>query len=82
MHTLILNGARKVFLRMGYEAASIRNIAKEISYSPSSIYFYFKEKGLIFHELQEEGFRLLLSKNEVLGHVSDPFERLDRKSVG
>ena len=76
MRTLILNGARKVFLREGYEAASIRNIAEEINYSPSSIYFYFKEKGLIFHELHEEGFRLLLSKHEVLEHVSDPFERL------
>jgi AcrR family transcriptional regulator len=76
MRTLILNGARKVFLREGYESASIRNIAEEISYSPSSIYFYFKEKGEIFQELHEEGFRLLLSKMKVLDHVKDPFERL------
>src|SRR5262245_14433210 len=76
MRTLILNGARKVFLREGYESASIRNIAEEIHYSPSSIYFYFKEKGEIFHELHEEGFRLLLSKTKVLDHVKDPFERL------
>lgn len=76
MRTLILNGARKVFLREGYESASIRNIAEEINYSPSSIYFYFKEKGLIFQELHEEGFRLLLGKLQVLDHVADPFERL------
>lgn len=76
MRTLILNGARKVFLREGYESASIRNIAEEINYSPSSIYFYFKEKGEIFQELHEEGFRLLLSKTKVLDHVKDPFERL------
>lgn len=76
MRTLILNGARKVFLREGYESASIRNIAEEISYSPSSIYFYFKEKGEIFQELHEEGFRILLSKTKVLDHVKDPFERL------
>ena len=42
MRKLILDGARKVFLRKGYELASIRNIAEEINYSPSSIYFYFK----------------------------------------
>jgi AcrR family transcriptional regulator len=76
MRTLILNGARKVFLREGYESASIRNIAEEINYSPSSIYFYYKEKGEIFQELHEEGFRLLLSKTMVLDHVKDPFERL------
>lgn len=76
MRTLILNGARKVFLRDGYESVSIRNIAEEISYSPSSIYFYFKEKGEIFQELHEEGFCLLLNKTKVLDHVKDPFERL------
>ena len=76
MRALILDGARKVFLRKGYESASIRNIAEEINYSPSSIYFYFKEKGEIFQELHEEGFRLLLSKTNVLDHVKDPFERL------
>lgn len=76
MRTLILDGARKVFLEKGYESASIRNIAEEISYSPSSIYFYFKEKGEIFQELHEEGFRLLLNKTKVLDHVEDPFERL------
>ena len=80
MRMLILDGARKVFLRKGYELASIRNIAEEINYSPSSIYFYFKEKGEIFHELHEEGFRLLMSKMQVLAHVSDPFERL--KAMG
>jgi AcrR family transcriptional regulator len=80
MRKLILDGARKVFLEKGYELASIRNIAEAINYSPSSIYFYFKEKGEIFHELHEEGFRLLLSNMQLLEHVSDPFERL--KAMG
>ena len=80
MRKLILDGARKVFLEKGYELASIRSIAEEINYSPSSIYFYFKEKGEIFHELHEEGFRLLLGKMQVLTHVSDPYERL--KAMG
>jgi AcrR family transcriptional regulator len=80
MRKLILDGARKVFLEKGYESASIRSIADEINYSPSSIYFYFKEKGEIFQELHEEGFRLLLSKMQVLAHVGDPYERL--KAMG
>lgn len=80
MRKLILDGARRVFLKKGYELTSIRNIAKEINYSPSSIYFYFKEKGEIFHELHEEGFRLLLSNMQVVGEIADPFERL--KAMG
>jgi len=80
MRKLILDGARRVFLEKGYEQTSIRNIAEAINYSPSSIYFYFKEKGEIFHELHEEGFRLLLGNMQVLEHVSDPFEHL--KAMG
>lgn len=80
MRKLILDGARKVFLRKGYESASIRNIAEEINYSPSSIYFYFKEKGEIFQELHEEGFRLLLRNMSLLENIIDPFERL--KAMG
>jgi AcrR family transcriptional regulator len=76
----ILNGARKIFLEKGYEQTSMRNIANEINYSPGSIYFYFKDKSEIFHELHKEGFHLLLSQMKVLDKVADPFERL--KAMG
>src|SRR3989337_2921077 len=72
----ILDGARRVFLKNGYERSSMRNIADEINYSPGTLYFYFKDKGQIFHKLYEEGFRLLWSKGKVLDNVEDPFERL------
>jgi len=80
MHRRILDGARKVFLEKGYEQTSMRTIASEINYSPGSIYFYFRDKSEIFHELHEEGFRLLLSQLKVLAKVADPFERL--KAMG
>lgn len=76
MHKRILNGARKIFLEKGYEQASMRSIAQEIRYSPGSLYFYFKDKSEIFHELHKEGFRLLLNQLKVLDKVGDPFERL------
>lgn len=76
MHKRILNGARKIFLEKGYEKTSMRNIAAEINYSQGSLYFYFKDKSEIFHELHKEGFRLLLNQLKVLDKVSDPFERL------
>ena len=76
MHKRILNGARKIFLEKGYEQTSMRSIAQEIRYSPGSLYFYFKDKSEIFHELHKEGFRLLLNQLKVLDKVGDPFERL------
>lgn len=76
MRQRILNGARKVFLQDGYEQASMRNIANEISYSAGVIYFHFKDKGEIFQELHKEGFSLLLKQLHVLDSVLDPFERL------
>lgn len=76
MYKRILNGARKVFLEKGYEQTSMRNIANEINYSPGSLYFYFKDKSEIFHELHREGFQLLLNQLKVLDKVADPFERL------
>lgn len=77
MHKRILNGARKIFLEKGYEQTSMRNIASEINYSAGIIYFHFKDKSEIFHELHKEGFRLLLSQLKVLDKVADPFERLN-----
>ena len=80
MHKRILNGARKIFLEKGYEQSSMRNIASEINYSAGIIYFHFKDKSEIFHELHKEGFRLLLSQLKVLDKVAEPFERL--KAMG
>jgi len=80
MYKRILNGARKIFLEKGYEQTSMRNIASEINYSPGLLYFYFKDKGDIFHELHREGFQLLLNQLKVLNKVADPFERL--KAMG
>ncbi|SDP90616.1 transcriptional regulator, TetR family [Mucilaginibacter sp. OK268] len=76
MHKRILDGARKIFLEKGYEKTTMRNIAAEINYSQGSLYFYFKDKSEIFHELHKEGFRLLLNRLKILDKVSDPFERL------
>ena len=78
--SLILDGARKVFLEKGYALASIRSIAEEIDHSPGTIYLYFKDKDEIFHALHEEGFARLLQQMEPLRFVSDPFERL--KAMG
>lgn len=55
----ILDAARDLFVREGYQNVSIRKIAERIEYSPAAIYSYFPSKDDIFFALAEEGFRLL-----------------------
>jgi AcrR family transcriptional regulator len=55
----ILDAARELFVREGYQHVSIRKIAERIEYSPAAIYSYFPSKDDLFFALAEEGFRLL-----------------------
>jgi AcrR family transcriptional regulator len=55
----ILDAARELFVREGYQNVSIRKIAERIEYSPAAIYGYFPSKDDIFFALAAEGFRLL-----------------------
>ncbi len=52
----ILDAARELFVRDGYESVSMRKIADKIEYSPATIYTYFKDKDEILDCLCEETF--------------------------
>ncbi|MEZ4890008.1 MAG: TetR/AcrR family transcriptional regulator [Crocinitomicaceae bacterium] len=77
---LILDAAKKLFIEQGYEATSMRNIATEINYSPTTIYLYYKDKGDIIYALHQEGFTILKMLFMPLATVEAPFERL--KALG
>jgi TetR/AcrR family transcriptional regulator, mexJK operon transcriptional repressor len=47
----VLIGARKVFLRDGFERASVDDIAREAGVSKATIYAYFPDKQLLFLEV-------------------------------
>ncbi|MGE5244599.1 MAG: TetR/AcrR family transcriptional regulator [Betaproteobacteria bacterium] len=64
VHRAILDAARDLFVREGYQNVSIRKIAERIEYSPAAIYSYFASKDDIFFALAEEGFRLLGTPDE------------------
>lgn len=55
MADAILEVARKVVLEHGYEALTIRGIAKELDYSPAAIYDYYSSKESIVEALYFEG---------------------------
>jgi len=77
---LILDAAKKLFTRQGYEATTIRKIAAEIGFSPTTIYLYYKDKNEILYALHREGFLLLSRYFQALAQVDHPFERL--KAMG
>ncbi|MGJ1387746.1 TetR/AcrR family transcriptional regulator [Sphingobacterium spiritivorum] len=76
----ILDAAKELFLKHGYEATSIRKIAEKIEFSPTTIYLYYKDKTDIMYALHQEGFKLLGTQFMVLQYVHEPFERL--KAMG
>lgn len=73
----ILDAAKKLFLTEGYEATSIRKIAAEIEFSPTTIYLYYRDKAEIAHALHVEGFKELTRSLSELGSIEHPFERLN-----
>ncbi|MFB2120165.1 TetR/AcrR family transcriptional regulator [Parapedobacter sp. 2B3] len=78
----ILEAAKKLFVTDGYEATSIRKIAAEIEFSPTTIYLYYKDKTDIAYALHQEGFGLLRERFSALVYVDDPFERLKAMGKG
>ena len=73
----ILDAARDLFVRDGFEQVSIRKIAELVEYSPAAIYGYFPSKDDIFYALAEEGFRLLHGDHADLAAVA-PLPPIDR----
>ena len=49
--TQVLDGARDIFLRDGFEAASVDEIARAAGVSKATLYSYFPDKRLLFMEV-------------------------------
>ena len=62
----ILDAARDLFIREGYENVSMRRVAEAIEYSPTTIYLYFENKFELLFCLCEETFALLVRELEAL----------------
>ena len=53
----VLAGARRVFLRDGFEGGSVDDIAREAGVSKATLYAYFPDKRLLFKEIFAEEIR-------------------------
>ena len=74
----ILDAAREMFVKRGYEATTMRAIAERIEYTPTAIYHHFANKDALLTELCALDFRALGSAFQRIGRVDDPIERLRR----
>ncbi|BCZ45565.1 TetR family transcriptional regulator [Clostridium gelidum] len=57
----IINAAEKVFTTMGYNGASMEEIAKEAQFTRKTIYQYFADKDDLYYAVVARGFSGLLS---------------------
>jgi AcrR family transcriptional regulator len=71
----ILDAARTLFVKEGYEHVSIRKIAEKIEYAPGTIYLYFQDKAAILDQICDETFSKLARRIEAIN--ADPANPLD-----
>jgi AcrR family transcriptional regulator len=74
----ILDAARDMFVRYGFEATTMRRLADRIEYTPTAIYHHFPSKEALLFELCATDFRTLASVFQKIGRVEDPVERLNK----
>ena len=56
LRTAVLDAARQLLVREGYRDLSMRDVARAVGCSVSSIYLYFAGKDALVHALMDEGF--------------------------
>jgi AcrR family transcriptional regulator len=76
MRQRILEAAMGMFAKGGYQAVSMRRIARQIEYSAGTIYRYFENKEDIMLQLCYQGFEKLLALQYELDKIADPVDRI------
>jgi len=75
----ILDAARTLFIREGYENVSMRKIAEKIDYSPTTIYLYFRDKSDLLFAVCEDTFAALVKELSALQKKTrNPLEGLKK----
>jgi AcrR family transcriptional regulator len=72
----ILEASRRIVMREGFAALSMRKIADAIEYSPATLYLHFENRDEIARALCMEGYAQLLETLKPHLSVADPAERL------
>src|SRR5882757_8814211 len=72
----ILQAAERIFVRDGYEGATIRKIADEVGVSSTALYMHFRDKDDILLEICSGAVEVLLAQNTEI--ASRPIDSVTR----
>ncbi|HZS58397.1 MAG TPA: TetR/AcrR family transcriptional regulator [Gemmatimonadaceae bacterium] len=76
IRTKILDAARELFAEQGYEAVTMRQIAERIEYTPTAIYYHFKDKDALIRELCDVDYGALAIEFQKIATVANPIDRM------
>jgi AcrR family transcriptional regulator len=74
----ILDAARDLFVRHGYDAVSMRKIASSIEYTAAALYTHFRDKEELMRELCRRDFGQFGMTLAKLRKIEDPVKRMAR----
>jgi AcrR family transcriptional regulator len=82
LRTLIIDAARELFVAHGIEAVTMREIAKRIGYSATSIYLHFADKEALLRAVCDTDFLALTQSLRNSLQIANPLERLTAMGRG
>jgi AcrR family transcriptional regulator len=82
LRTLIIDSARELFVNKGVEAVTMREIAKRIGYSATSIYLHFADKEAVLRAICDTDFLALATSLKNIMQITNPVERMQALGHG
>jgi AcrR family transcriptional regulator len=82
LRTLIIDAARDLFVTRGVEAVTMREIAKRIDYSATSIYLHFADKEAVLRAILDVDMLALATSLNTILQIEDPVERMQALGYG
>jgi AcrR family transcriptional regulator len=76
LRTLIIDAARELFVAKGVDAVTMREIAKRIDYSATSIYLHFADKEAVLRAICDTDFLALATSLKAILQIHNPVERM------
>lgn len=82
LRTLIIDAARELFVTKGVEAVTMREIARRIDYSATSIYLHFADKEAVLRAILDVDMLALATSLKTILQITDPVERMQALGHG
>jgi AcrR family transcriptional regulator len=76
LRTRILDAARSLFVERGIEAVSMREIAKQVNYSATTLYHHFADKEALLQAVCDEDFLALANGMREIMQIPDLIVRI------